>query len=181
MWNFFHCHQERGITLKIATIKKCARLWVESVILLAVFLISVNMISMAYYPPGVCYFTFGKVLLYLLLICLISKKWRLRMAFAVNTKSITKPWDIFWTLGGTWEKILFKKLFKIISLLLLLICRNMSLEAQKMKERDKINQSFALLNHDRDSHLNSVFFLKYHTFLYTNLSVNIKWNALGLS
>lgn len=85
MWNSFHCHQERNVTLKIATIKTCAILWIESVILLAVLLISVNMIPMAYYPPGLCYFTIGDVLLYLPLIYLISKKnWGLRMAITIN-------------------------------------------------------------------------------------------------
>lgn len=51
-----------------------------------------------------------------------------------------------------------------------------------MKERVQIKESFALFNDDHDSHLNFVFFLKYHTLLYTNVRVNINemlWDYLS--
>ena len=59
------CHQERNLTLNIATVNKCAILWIESVFLLNVFITSVDMISIIYYPLKLCCFMFGDILLYL--------------------------------------------------------------------------------------------------------------------
>lgn len=124
----------------------------------ALFLVSVDMISIADYPPGVGYFTFGDVLLYLLLICLISKKWGLRMELAIKVKSITKTWDPFWTLGGTWERYLSRNLLP--ALCFLYSCVNFT-ETRSIEDerRGKINGDLALLSYDHDFHLNTAFSL----------------------
>ena len=100
------CHQEWNLTLNIATINQCAILWIESVILLNVFITSVNMISIVYYPPKLCCFTFGDVLLYL----------PLAFFFFLHLKNLWCVWRLIFVFFSVYFFFIFK-LYNIVFVL----------------------------------------------------------------